>query len=59
MNNCTGAVHHHDDEMGWIRIDNNKMTWCCYMTWKIGYQEEILEIFKRHRVAFDERYVWD
>jgi hypothetical protein len=23
------AVHHHDDEMGWIRIDNNKMTWCC------------------------------
>jgi hypothetical protein len=17
--------------MGWIRIDNNKMTWCCYM----------------------------
>src|SRR5262245_49025201 len=23
------------------------------------YQEEIREIFKRHRVAFDERYVWD
>jgi hypothetical protein len=21
--------------------------------------EEIREIFKRHRVAFDERYVWD
>src|SRR6516162_4679530 len=19
--------------MVWIRIDNNKMTWCCYMTW--------------------------
>jgi len=29
----TGAVHQHDDEMGWVRIDNNKMTWCCYMTW--------------------------
>ena len=26
---------------------------------KISYQEEIREIFKRHRVAFDERYVWD
>jgi REP element-mobilizing transposase RayT len=23
------------------------------------YQEEIPEIFERHRVAFDERYVWD
>ena len=26
---------------------------------KISYQEEIREIFERHRVAFDERYVWD
>jgi hypothetical protein len=26
---------------------------------KISYQEEIREIFKHHRVAFDERYVWD
>jgi hypothetical protein len=26
---------------------------------KFSYQEEIREIFKRHRVAFDERYVWD
>ena len=26
---------------------------------KFGYQEEIREIFKRHKVAFDERYVWD
>jgi len=41
------AVHHHDDEMGWIRIDNNKITGCCYM--KISRQEEIREIFKRHR----------
>jgi putative transposase len=26
---------------------------------KFSYQEEIGEVFKRHRVAFDERYVWD
>src|SRR5215831_19983682 len=26
---------------------------------KISYQEEIREIFKRHRIAFDERYVWN
>jgi len=26
---------------------------------KFSYQEEIREIFKRYRVAFDERYVWD
>ena len=26
---------------------------------KISYQEEIREIFKRHRVTFEERYVWD
>ena len=26
---------------------------------KFSYQEEIREIFKRHRVAYDERYVWD
>ena len=26
---------------------------------KFSYQEEIREIFKRHRVAFDERYIWD
>ena len=26
---------------------------------KISYQEEIRKILKRHRVAFDERYVWD
>jgi hypothetical protein len=50
--------------MVWIRIDNNKMTWCCYINQaehhkKFGYQEEIREIFKGHRVAFDERYVWD
>src|SRR5215471_15835295 len=26
---------------------------------KFSYQEELREIFKRHRVAFDERYVWE
>jgi hypothetical protein len=26
---------------------------------KLSYQEEIRKIFKRHRIAFDERYVWD
>ena len=26
---------------------------------KFSYQEEIREIFNRHRVTFDERYVWD
>jgi hypothetical protein len=26
---------------------------------KFSYQEEIGEIFKRHRLAFNERYVWD
>src|SRR5215831_16618374 len=26
---------------------------------KFSYQDEIREIFKRHRVAFDERYVWN
>ena len=26
---------------------------------KFSYQEEIREIFKRHRLAFDERYIWD
>jgi REP element-mobilizing transposase RayT len=26
---------------------------------KFSYQEEVREIFKRHRVVFDERYVWD
>jgi putative transposase len=26
---------------------------------KFSYQEEIREILKRHRVAFDERYIWD
>jgi putative transposase len=26
---------------------------------RFTYQEEIREIFKRHRVVFDERYVWD
>ncbi|HXM04088.1 MAG TPA: hypothetical protein VN939_15865 [Chthoniobacterales bacterium] len=26
---------------------------------KFSYQEEIREIMKRHRVAFDERYLWD
>jgi putative transposase len=26
---------------------------------KFSYQEEIREIFKRHRVAIDERYAWD
>jgi hypothetical protein len=26
---------------------------------KFSYQEEIREIFNRHRVALDERYVWD
>jgi REP element-mobilizing transposase RayT len=26
---------------------------------KFSYQEELREIFKRHRVAFDESYVWD
>jgi putative transposase len=26
---------------------------------KFSYQEEVREIMKRHRVAFDERYVWD
>jgi len=28
------------------------------MPW-IRIEEEIREIFKRHRVAFEERYVWD
>jgi hypothetical protein len=28
------------------------------MPW-IRIEEEIREIFNRHRVAFDERYVWD
>jgi putative transposase len=26
---------------------------------KYSYQDEIREIMKRHRVAFDERYIWD
>jgi hypothetical protein len=26
---------------------------------KFSDQEEIREIFKRHRVAFDQRYVWN
>jgi REP element-mobilizing transposase RayT len=26
---------------------------------KVSYQEEIREILKSHKVAFDERYVWD
>jgi putative transposase len=26
---------------------------------KFSYQEEVREIMKRHRTAFDERYVWD
>jgi REP element-mobilizing transposase RayT len=26
---------------------------------KFSYQEELREIMKRHRVAFDERYIWD
>jgi hypothetical protein len=26
---------------------------------KFSYQEEIRENFKRHRIAFEERYVWD
>jgi len=26
---------------------------------KFSYQEEIREIMKPHRVAFDERYFWD
>jgi hypothetical protein len=33
------------------------MPWIA-LTKKFSYQEEIREIFKRHRVAFDERYVW-
>jgi putative transposase len=26
---------------------------------KLSYQEEVLELLKRHRVAFDERYLWE
>jgi putative transposase len=26
---------------------------------KFSYQEEIRKIMRRHRVAFDERYIWD
>jgi REP element-mobilizing transposase RayT len=26
---------------------------------KLTYQEEVRELLKRHRTAFDERYVWD
>jgi REP element-mobilizing transposase RayT len=26
---------------------------------KFSFQEEIRELLKRHRIAFDERYVWD
>jgi putative transposase len=26
---------------------------------KFSFQEEIRELLKRHRVSFDERYVWD
>jgi REP-associated tyrosine transposase len=26
---------------------------------KFSYQEEVLELLKRHRVAFDERYLWE
>ena len=40
--------------MPWIRSHNDKI----YGVKKF-YQEEIREIFKRYRVAFDERYVWD
>jgi hypothetical protein len=65
-------VHGQSGGMPWIRIDNNNIIWCYYISWaspllifsfmrskKFSYQEEIREIFKRHKVAFDERYVWD
>ena len=26
---------------------------------KFSYQEELRELLKRHRVAFDERYLWE
>jgi putative transposase len=26
---------------------------------KFSYQEELGELLKRHRVAFDERYLWE
>jgi putative transposase len=26
---------------------------------KFTFQEEVRELLKRHRVNFDERYVWD
>jgi hypothetical protein len=26
---------------------------------KYSFQEEIRELLKRHRITFDERYVWD
>ena len=26
---------------------------------KLSYQEELRELLKRHRVAFDERYLWE
>ena len=37
---------------------------CCCMQWlshhrKFSYQEELRELLKRHRVAFDERYLWE
>jgi hypothetical protein len=52
--------------MPWIWVDNNNVeSVTAYILnqaehhKKSSYQEEIREIFKRHRVAFDERYVWD
>ena len=39
----------------WGQITASHMEGCS----PFSYQEEIREIFKRHRVAFDERYVWD
>ena len=26
---------------------------------KMSFQDELRELFKRHRIEYDERYVWD
>ena len=27
--------------------------------WKISFQEEFLALLKKHRIEYDERYLWD
>ena len=43
-------VHGQSGGMPWIRTKDRR---------PFLRSEEIREIFKRHRVAFEERYVWD